>query len=266
MGEWAAAVAVADGQRTRVAEMATSDRPRERLERLGATALTGAELLAILLRTGTAKEGVLQLAERLLRDLGGLRGLAAADLPTLAAAPGCGAAKGSAIAAAFELGRRLALEGEEARPRVEGPKDIARLLQAELELLPQEELRVLVLDTKHHLLAAPMLYRGSVDQAIVRVAELFREAVRRNASAVAVAHNHPVPEVQGGTGERFKIDEAVGTQQAAAGEQRQRRRQLRRGERRVQEDAVPALHSFAAHHNSLAGRLPKKGKRRLTAH
>ena len=191
MGEWAAAVAVADGQRTRVAEMAASDRPRERLERLGATALTGAELLAILLRTGTAKEGVLQLAERLLRDLGGLRGLAAADLPTLAAAPGCGAAKGSAIAAAFELGRRLALEGEEARPRVEGPKDIARLLQAELELLPQEELRVLVLDTKHHLLAAPMLYRGSVDQAIVRVAELFREAVRRNASAVAVAHNHP---------------------------------------------------------------------------
>jgi DNA repair protein RadC len=120
-----------------------------------------------------------------------LRGLAGADLPTLAATRGLGSAKATTIAAAFELGRRLALEGDDARPQVTSPADIARLLQAELELLPQEELRLLVLDTKHRLLAAPMLYRGSVNQATARVAELFREAVRRNASAVAVAHNHP---------------------------------------------------------------------------
>ena len=176
---------------TRVAEMPATDRPRERLERLGARALTSAELLAILLRTGTAEEGVLQLSSRLLQDHAGLRGLASADLPTLARNRGVRIAKAATIAAAFELGRRLALEGEDMRPRVETPKDIARLLQAEMELLQQEELRVLVLDQKHRLLAAPMLYRGSVSGAPARIAELFREAVRHNASAVAVAHNHP---------------------------------------------------------------------------
>ena len=175
----------------RVAEMPATDRPRERLERLGRQALTSAELLAILLRTGTAEEGVLQLASRLLQDHGGLRGLAGADLPTLARTRGVRIAKATTIAAAFELGRRLALEGEDLRPRIEGPKDIAWQLQAELELLQQEEVRVLVLDTKHHLLGSSMVYRGSMNGTPGRVAEIFREAVRRNAWAVAVAHNHP---------------------------------------------------------------------------
>jgi DNA repair protein RadC len=135
---------------------------------------------------------VLHLASRLLQEQGGgLRGLAGADLPTLAAIHGLGGAKATTIAAAFELGRRLALESGEERPTVTSPQDIAHLLQAEMELLQQEELRLLVLDTKHHVLAAPTLYRGSVNSAPARISELFREAVRRNASAIAVAHNHP---------------------------------------------------------------------------
>ena len=183
--------APATGHQARVAEMPATDRPRERLERLGPRALTSAELLAILLRTGTAEEGVLQLASRLLQDHGGLRGLAAADLPTLARTRGVRIAKATTIAAAFELGRRLALEGDDLRPRIEGPKDIARQLQGELELLQQEELHVLVVDTKHRLLGSSMVYRGSINSAPGRVGEIFREAVRRNAWAVAVAHNHP---------------------------------------------------------------------------
>ena len=87
-------------------------------------------------------------------------------------------------------GRRLTLEGDE-RPTVTSPADIARLLQAEMELLQQEELRLLVLDTKHHVLAAPTLYRGSVNSSPARVAEMFREAVRHNAAAIAVVHIHP---------------------------------------------------------------------------
>ncbi len=83
-----------------------------------------------------------------------------------------------------------ALDGE-ARPQVTGPEDIARLLQPEMELLQQEELRLLVLDTKHRVLAAPTLYRGTVSAAPGRVSELFREAIRRNASRIAIAHNHP---------------------------------------------------------------------------
>lgn len=95
------------------------------------------------------------------------------------------------IAAAFELGRRLALEGDVLRPQVLNPADIARLLQAEMELMQQEELRLLTLDTKHQLISSTMLYRGSLNSAPARVAEVFREAVRQNAAAIAVAHNHP---------------------------------------------------------------------------
>lgn len=175
----------------RVAELPAEERPRERLLHLGPQSLTTAELLAILLRTGSSREGVLAIASRLLREHGGLRGLAAADLATLSSEHGMGSAKATTIAAAFELGRRLALTGDDARPTITGPADIARLLQAEMELLQQEELRLLTLDTKHHVLANTMLYRGSVNAAGGRVAEVFREAVRRNATAVAVAHNHP---------------------------------------------------------------------------
>ncbi|MDP6605150.1 MAG: DNA repair protein RadC [Dehalococcoidia bacterium] len=177
--------------RARVSELPANERPRERLERLGAGALTTAELLAILLRTGTSREDVLQVAARLLSEHGGLRGIASADVATLSGSHGLGGAKATTISAAFELGRRLALQGDDARPTVTTPQDIAHLLQAEMELLQQEELRLLVLDRKHHVLAAPTLYRGSVSSAPARIAELFRDAVRRNGSAVAVAHNHP---------------------------------------------------------------------------
>ncbi len=175
----------------RVRELPESERPRERLERLGPQALTTAELLAILLNTGTATEDVLSLASRLLGDHAGLRGLASADMPTLQSTRGIGPAKATTVAAAFELGRRLALEGDDVRPQVRDPADIARLVQAEMELLQQEELRLLTLDTKHRVLSNAVLYRGSVNAAPARVAEVFREAVRRNATAIAVVHNHP---------------------------------------------------------------------------
>ena len=177
--------------RPRVADLPAGDRPRERLERFGAQALRRSELLAILLRTGATGEGVLDLAERLVREHGELRGLAQAEVAQLTAIRGLGRAKATTIAAAFELGRRLALESYGDRPVVARPDDIARLLQPELELLQQEELWVLVLDTKHHLLASRMVYRGTVDSAQVRIAELFRDAVRRTAPVIAIAHNHP---------------------------------------------------------------------------
>lgn len=176
--------------RVRVAELPESERPRERLSRLGPGALTTAELLAIVLRTGSAREDVLAVASRLLAEHEGLRGLVGSDLPTLSAIHGLGPAKASTIAAIFELGRRTALEGEVLRPRVNGPDDIARLLQAEMEILQQEEVRLLVLDTKHQVLAQSTLYRGSINASPARVAEVFREAVRRNAAAIALAHNH----------------------------------------------------------------------------
>ena len=175
----------------RVGELPEHERPRERLKRLGPSALTTTELIAILLRTGTAREDVMQLAARLLRDQGGLRGLAAVDAATLAHAAGLGPARASTVAAAFELSRRTGREDPPLHPTVRSPGDIARLLQDELERLPHEELHLLVMDTRHRVLTATMLYRGSVNAAPGRVAELFREAVRMNATAIAVAHNHP---------------------------------------------------------------------------
>ncbi len=175
----------------RIGEMPEAERPRERLLRLGPGALKTDELLAILLRTGSAREDVLSVAQRLIIERGGLRGLAASDLTTLAGMHGLGPAKATTIAAAFELGRRAALEDGGTQVAVTTPTEIVRRLQPEMELLPQEELRLLVLDTKHHVVASVMLYRGTVSAAPGRVAEVFREAVRRGAAKVAVAHNHP---------------------------------------------------------------------------
>lgn len=197
----------------RVRELPETDRPRERLGRLGPQALTTSELLAILLNTGTATEDVLVLATRLLGDHGGLRGLASADLSTLQDTKGIGPAKATTVAAAFELGRRLALEGDDVRPAITGPADIARLVQAEMELLQHEELRLLTMDTKHRVLSNQVLYRGSVNAAPARVAEVFREAVRRNATAIAVVHNHP-----SGDPAPSRDDIALTAQLVAAGE------------------------------------------------
>lgn len=175
----------------RIAELPAHERPRERLLRLGPTALTTAELVAILLRTGTAGEDAMQLAGRLLREHDGVRGLAGAEVATLRHAPGLGPARATTVAAAFELGRRAAREQPTLHPIVRGPADIARLLEPDLGTLPHEELHLLVMDTRHRVLSASMLYRGSVNAAPGRVAEVFREAVRMNATAIAVAHNHP---------------------------------------------------------------------------
>ncbi|MGE3961581.1 MAG: DNA repair protein RadC [Dehalococcoidia bacterium] len=171
--------------------MPGEERPRERLERLGPQALKTDELLAILLRTGTTREDVLGIAQRLLRDHGGVRGLGAADLPTLGSTHGVGHAKATTIAAAFELGRRLRLDGGDDRPQVTSPEHIAALLHDEMQPLQQEELRLIVLDTKNRVLATPTLYRGTISSAPGRLAEVYRDAVRRGASKLAMVHNHP---------------------------------------------------------------------------
>ena len=177
--------------RLRVAEMPDDERPRERLDRLGPQALKSEELLAILLRTGTTREDVLAISQRLLRDHGGVRGLGSADAVTIASTYGVGHAKATTILAAFELGRRLRLDGGDDRPLVSSPEHIAALLHDEMQTLPQEELRLIVLDTKHRVLATPTLYRGTISGAPGRLAEVYRDAVRRGASKPAMVHNHP---------------------------------------------------------------------------
>jgi DNA repair protein RadC len=174
-----------------IRDLPASDRPRERLAALGARALSEAELLAILLRTGTRGQSALQLAQALLAECQGLSGLLAVPYQELCSRPGLGPAKASQIQAAVELGRRFASARPGDRPSIKSPEEAAALIQYEMSTLEQETMRVLLLDTRNHLIRDPMIYQGSLNASVVRVGELFREAVRANAAALIVAHNHP---------------------------------------------------------------------------
>ncbi len=174
-----------------IKELPEQERPRERLYRLGPGALSTAELLAILLRTGVGGESALAMANRLLARYGGLAGLARASLSQLKAERGVGLAKAAQIQAAVELGRRLTLTAPEERPQIRSPADAAMLLMPEIGHREQEHFYVLFLDIRNRVLGGESIYKGSLDQTQVRVADVFREAVRRNCAAIVVAHNHP---------------------------------------------------------------------------
>ncbi len=175
----------------RIADLQESDRPRERLEALGAQALTNAELIAILLRVGVRGENAVEVGQRLLKRFGGLQGLHRAPFKELMNQYGVGEAKASQIKAAIELGRRLTVEAPEEKPTIHSPADAAALVQYEMSALEQEHLRVILLDRRNRALEIVEVYKGSVNSAQVRVGELFKEAIRINASSLIVAHNHP---------------------------------------------------------------------------
>jgi DNA repair protein RadC len=176
---------------TLIRDLPATERPRERLRDHGPGALSTGELLAIVLRTGTSRESVLALASRLLSRHSGLVGLARAGFGELCQERGLGEAKAAQLEAAFELGRRLASAQPEERAMVRSPQDVANLLRPEMGLLEQEELRVVLLNTRNQVLGVHSVYRGSVNTSLVRVGELFREAVRQNCPALIVVHNHP---------------------------------------------------------------------------
>ncbi len=174
-----------------IKEMPEGERPRERLQHYGAQALSTAELLAIILRTGVGGANVIHLAEHLLSHFDGLPGIAQATFEELCQVKGIGPAKVTQIKAALELGRRLLVASPESKPVIHSPMDVANLIGSEMAFLPQEEFWVLHLDVKNRVWRVQRLYRGSLTQARVRVGEVFREAIRSNAAAIIVAHNHP---------------------------------------------------------------------------
>jgi len=175
----------------RITDLDANERPRERLARLGAASLSNAELIAILLRVGVRGENAVAVGQRLLQTFGGLAGLHRATLTEICEQHGLGMAKAAQIKAAIELGNRLRLESPDERPTVHSPADAAALVQYEMSALEQEELRVILLDTRNRVLHIETVYRGSVNSSQVRVGELFKAAVRRNAVAIIVCHNHP---------------------------------------------------------------------------
>lgn len=179
------------GYRLSVKEMAPDERPRERLKLRGAASLSDGDLLAIILNTGIVGETVTDVAQRVLAEHGGLRGLMRMEVAELARVRGIGDAKAVRLKAALELGRRLAALQPHQRPQITAPDDVANLLSIEMAALDQEQLRVVLLDAKHRVLAMRTVYQGTVNQAQVRVAEVFRDAIRQNAVALVAVHNHP---------------------------------------------------------------------------
>lgn len=175
----------------RIGDLATEDRPRERLAQVGADALNSAELLAILLRTGLEGENAVRLGERILTQHGGLVGLLKMSYSDLCSVKGIGPAKAAQLKAAVELGRRIAAANPAERPTISSPADAASLLMFEMRALDQEVVKVLLLDTRNRLIDKVEVYRGSLNTSMIRVGELFREAIKQNAASIIVAHNHP---------------------------------------------------------------------------
>jgi DNA repair protein RadC len=167
------------------------DRPREKLERLGAAGLGDNELLALVLGHGAASNGALDLANEVLAIVGGLHGLARANLDDLRRIPGIGAARASQLLAAIEAGRRTLVRSRSERPQILKSRDAAELLIPQFGSQPVEHFGVLLLDTKHRVMRMSVVSAGSLDTSIAHPREVFREAARVGAAAIVLFHNHP---------------------------------------------------------------------------
>jgi DNA repair protein RadC len=175
----------------RIRELPADERPRERLALRGAGGLSAAELIALLWGSGSRGRSAIDLASDALARHEGLTGLARAADGELEALPGVGAAKAAQLTAAFELGRRLMADWPAGRWTIRSPRDVADRLILQMGRLEREELRVVLLNTKNVVLRISTVYQGNVSSSLVRVGELFRDAVRLNATNVIVVHNHP---------------------------------------------------------------------------
>ncbi|MBS4199813.1 DNA repair protein RadC [Bacillus sp. FJAT-49732] len=166
-------------------------RPRERLINNGAESLSNHELLAILLRTGTKSESVIQLSNRLLTQFGGLMWLKDAVLEEMTNLKGIGQAKAVQIAAAVELGRRISNLSYDERYVIRSPEDGANYVMNDMRFLTQEHFVALYLNTKNQVIHRQTIFIGSLNASIVHPREVFKEAIRRSAASIICLHNHP---------------------------------------------------------------------------
>jgi DNA repair protein RadC len=173
-------------------DLPAAERPRERLQKLGAEALSAQEILALILGRGIAGESVMVTAQRLLSEFGSLKGVAAASLEQLSHVKGIGLAKAAQVKAAFELSSRVDGYSEAGRrPPVKTPDDVAGLVRSRLKDKKKEYFLALLLDTRNRLIKAAEISVGSLDSSIVHPREVFKEAISASAAAVIFVHNHP---------------------------------------------------------------------------
>ena len=174
----------------RITDLPLSERPREKLHALGAERLDTAELIAILLRTGTSGRSAIEIGRDLLAQFQTIERLAAASVEELSAIKGVGTAKAVQLKAAFALASRLPAT-REARPMLRTPRDVADRLREEMQHFEVEEFHVLMLDTKNRLIRDIKVSKGTLNASLVHPREVFREAIRAGAASVILVHNHP---------------------------------------------------------------------------
>src|SRR5687768_5729742 len=172
-------------------DVAPHDRPREKLERLGASALGDNELLALVIGSGARGRSSLELANRLLQQVDGLHGLTRTGPGDLRHVGGVGRARAAQVLAAVELGRRTLLREQSARPRLSTPRQLAALLLPQFGSAAVEQFGIVMLDTKHRLIRIRIVSIGSLDFTVVHPREVFREAASASAAAIVLFHNHP---------------------------------------------------------------------------
>lgn len=167
------------------------ERPRERMLQCGAEALSNAELLAVILRTGTYAESAVRLGARILQQSGSLRHLVDMSVEQLTGIKGVGTAKALQIKAGIELGRRLARTTPEEKVTIRSPGDAAGYMMEDLRYLAKEHFICLFLNTKNHVIGQETLSMGSLNASIVHPREVFRAAIKRGSASIICAHNHP---------------------------------------------------------------------------
>lgn len=174
-----------------IRQMPASERPRERLLRVGPSALSSAELTSIILRTGVRGQSALALANSLLQVFGGVRGMASTSTQDLATHKGIGPAKAVQIKAAIELGRRAFMLEPEDLVQINGPQDVAELIVGDMRYLDREHFKVVILNAKNRVEDLVTISIGSLDSSLAHPREVFKECVRRNCARVILVHNHP---------------------------------------------------------------------------
>ena len=178
-------------------DLPISERPRERLQKLGVEALSAQEILAVILGRGVAGESVMVTAQRLLSRFGSLKGLAQASVEELSGVRGIGLAKAAQLKAAFELASRVEGYTEAGdKPVVKTPEDVVNLVMSRLKGKKKEYFLAILLDTRSQLIKIAEISIGSLEASIVHPREVFKEAISASAASVIFAHNHPsgVPE------------------------------------------------------------------------
>ncbi len=175
----------------RIKELPEDLRPRERMLEAGPQALSNAELLAILLRTGTKEESALQMAHRILSIEGGLRFLGDVPLKELQSIKGIGLAKASQIKAAVELGLRIVSLKGEMRPIIKSPADVANFVMNDMRFLDREHFQVICLNTKNHITDRETVSIGGLASSLVHPREVFKNPIKKSAAAIILIHNHP---------------------------------------------------------------------------